>query len=266
MIKQFYFTADDTKSLSAPLKGTQPKWIKDGYIVKADMLGYEGIAEVMTAKLLSFTENVDYAEYEPCKIHVDDKVLNGCCTPLFLKEDEECISFYNILVSFFGCGRVTDFELRRRVGRERCLFVIDIVSKVTGVDVSGYVSTNLKLDALTLNKDRHLNNLCVIRGNKYWRECPIFDNGAGLLSDIESYDFCTPIRVLRRKVKAMPFCKDHLKQALYIDDKLLKIDFEGFKTKMKSHAIAPTEKERNRAYSVLYGSMMLLEGRIWEQI
>ena len=266
MIKQFHFTADDTKSLSAPLKGTQPKWIKEGYIVKADMLGYEGIAEVMTAKLLSFTENVDYAEYEPCKIHVDDKILNGCFAPLFLKEDEECISFYNILVSFFGSEKITDRELNKRVGKELCLFVTDIVSKVTGVDVSEYVSTNLKLDALTLNKDRHLNNLCVIRGDGYWRECPIFDNGDGLLSDTKNYDFFTPIRILRRKVWAMPFSTDHLKQAFYIDDKLLKIDFEGFKAKMKSHTFDPTEKEYNRAYSVLYGSMGLLEGRIWEQI
>ena len=40
------------------------------------------------------------------------------------------------------------------------------------------------MDALFLNEDRHLHNLAVLMSNSgEFRLCPIFDNGAGLLSD-----------------------------------------------------------------------------------
>ena len=43
----------------------------------------------------------------------------------------------------------------------------------------------LTLDCLFLNEDRHTHNIAILikDGNKY-DYCPIFDNGAGLLSDI----------------------------------------------------------------------------------
>ena len=41
-----------------------------------------------------------------------------------------------------------------------------------------------EIDALFLNTDRHLNNIAVIRENDKYDYCPIFDNGAGLLSDM----------------------------------------------------------------------------------
>jgi hypothetical protein len=39
--------------------------------------------------------------------------------------------------------------------------------------------------ALFLNDDRHLNNIAVIEQNGKFKYCPIFDNGAGLLSNVQ---------------------------------------------------------------------------------
>ena len=46
-----------------------------------------------------------------------------------------------------------------------------------------YLTLLFEIDALVLNDDRHLNNIAVIaRGSKF-AYCPIFDQGAGLLSN-----------------------------------------------------------------------------------
>ena len=36
-------------------KGNQEKWLEDGYWYKLDQFGYEALAEVMTSKLLEFS-------------------------------------------------------------------------------------------------------------------------------------------------------------------------------------------------------------------
>lgn len=38
-----------------------------------------------------------------------------------------------------------------------------------------------------MNDDRHLNNIAVIEKNGKFDYCPIFDNGAGLLSNTQIY-------------------------------------------------------------------------------
>lgn len=40
------------------------------------------------------------------------------------------------------------------------------------------------MDALFLNDDRHSNNIAVLECDGKYGYCPIFDNGAGLLSNI----------------------------------------------------------------------------------
>ena len=42
-----------------------------------------------------------------------------------------------------------------------------------------------EVDALFLNDDRHLNNIAVLEQDGKYDYCPIFDNGAGLLSNVQ---------------------------------------------------------------------------------
>lgn len=42
------------------------------------------------------------------------------------------------------------------------------------------------MDALFLNDDRHSNNIAVLKCDGKYDYCPIFDNGAGLLSNMRT--------------------------------------------------------------------------------
>ena len=50
-------------------------------------------------------------------------------------------------------------------------------------EFSQYLTVLFEIDALFLNDDRHLNNIAVIEEKGKFNYCPIFDNGAGLLSE-----------------------------------------------------------------------------------
>lgn len=64
-------------------------------------------------------------------------------------------------------------------------FIVQQVERITGlVDFGKYMSKLLTVDALFLNEDRHTHNIAVlIDANGNYDYCPIFDNGASLLSD-----------------------------------------------------------------------------------
>ena len=72
----------------------------------------------------------------------------------------------------------------------------------------------LELDCLTLNEDRHTNNLAVLRNEetKEFRLCPIFDNGLSLLSDLNDYPLTDDLYTCIERVQAKPFDSDHVEQ------------------------------------------------------
>ncbi len=70
--------------------------------------------------------------------------------------------------------------------KKRLEFLVDNVKKITKIQNFGvYMNKLLTIDALFLNEDRHTHNIAVLMNDKQeYKLCPIFDNGAGLLSDI----------------------------------------------------------------------------------
>jgi hypothetical protein len=68
---------------------------------------------------------------------------------------------------------------------DRLRVLTEQVERLTGIsDFGKYMSKVLTIDALFLNEDRHTHNLAVLtKDMKEYRLAPIFDNGAGLLSD-----------------------------------------------------------------------------------
>ena len=62
-----------------------------------------------------------------------------------------------------------------------------------------------EIDALFLNDDRHLNNIAVIEQNGKFKYCPIFDNGAGLLSNVQFYPMDIDPKGLIKDIVARPF-------------------------------------------------------------
>ena len=61
------------------------------------------------------------------------------------------------------------------------------------------------MDSFFLNDDRHLNNIAVIEENNRFSYCPIFDNGAALLSDMQMLRMDIMPKVLISELKARPF-------------------------------------------------------------
>lgn len=73
----------------------------------------------------------------------------------------------------------------------RLTFLVENVERLTGLQDFGiYMKKLLTVDAFFLNEDRHTHNIAVLmNGEGKFAYCPIFDNGAGLLSkqDVRNY-------------------------------------------------------------------------------
>ena len=73
------------------------------------------------------------------------------------------------------------------------------------VEFDKYLTLLFEIDSLVLNDDRHLNNIAVLeKGGKY-DYCPIFDNGAGLLSNMQILRSDIEPKALIKSVYASPF-------------------------------------------------------------
>ena len=68
-----------------------------------------------------------------------------------------------------------------------------------------YLTLLFEVDALFQNDDRHLNNIVVLEKNGRLDHCPIFDNGAGLLSNVQMAPMDIDPAPLIRSAKARPF-------------------------------------------------------------
>ena len=69
--------------------------------------------------------------------------------------------------------------------KERLKFIVSSVENLTGLkDFGKYMNKIITIDAIFLNEDRHTHNLAVLMNDEgEFDYCPIFDNGACLLSD-----------------------------------------------------------------------------------
>lgn len=65
--------------------------------------------------------------------------------------------------------------------------------------------TAAQTDGINLTSDRHLNNIAVLEQNDRYTFCPIFDNGAGLLSNTQLSPMDIAPRALLASLRARPF-------------------------------------------------------------
>lgn len=265
MYKEFKTCDLSEFRLLSTSKGDQSKWTYGNYFIKADSLGYESIAETLVSKFLHYVSDVDFTDYHLCRIVDSDKSYCGCYSENFLRQGEQCRSLFNLLRTYYGSEQRANEQLKRFNGKERYEFVVDFLENVTGLDVRGYFGRLFAIDALILNEDRHMNNICVISGEEYWRLCPIFDNGLSLLSDMNDYRMNTPISVCVRKVKAKPFSTDFKKQWEYTSGSRIVIDFSAFCCDIENMTVQFKQSEFERAKKVLISRCKETEGYLWIQ-
>lgn len=190
-------------------KGTQPKYYESGYWYKADHAGYEGLAEYLVSLVLACSNVSDYVTYERCKINGKP----GCRSKSFLNPRESFMSFERLYNVYSG-KHLLDTIMTFSEISERINYVKKFILDFTGTDCSVYLSQILTLDMLSLNTDRHFNNLGIVIDNETGscRPAPIFDNGNSLLSDWNLFHEDS-IEKNAEHVYGKPFCANLQLQA-----------------------------------------------------
>ena len=268
-MEKFIIPDNDRFRMSATVKGNQPKWVIGNKFVKADYFGYESIVESLVATLEQYIVGFDYVDYFPCLIEVGGHTYTGCYSPNFLKEGESLIPVYRMLLRYFGSEERVYAKLKN--GRDMVEMVIRVCGNVTGLDewyIGQYFANIIQLDAIILNEDRHLNNICFIEdADGRFRGATVFDNGLGLLSDTYMYPFYGYIEQSMRRVKAKPFSTSFKKQLSYFSEfDKLRIDVYSFLTDLGTFTCDFKKKELVRAKTVLAKMLTDLAGVAYDPV
>lgn len=167
-------------------KGNQLKWGNEGTWYKADYTGYEGLAEYVISHLLKYTNlNEDeYVLYEPEQIKYKRQIYKGVRSRTFIDGDWQIITLERLFKNVYN-ESLTSVLWHMSDVKERLEFLVNAIKNITGLNNWGeYICRLFTIDAFFLNEDRHMHNIAVLMNGKGdYKYCPVFDNGAGLLSD-----------------------------------------------------------------------------------
>ena len=167
-------------------KGNQLKWENESIWYKADYTGYEGLAEYVISHLLKLTNlnEGEYVLYEPEQIKYKRQIYNGVRSRTFIDEDWQIITLERLFKNVYN-ESLTSVLWHMSDVKERLEFLVNAIKNITGLNNWGeYICRLFTIDAFFLNEDRHMHNIAVLMNGKgEYKYCPVFDNGAGLLSD-----------------------------------------------------------------------------------
>lgn len=167
-------------------KGNQLKWENESIWYKADYTGYEGLAEYVISHLLKLTNlnEAEYVLYEPEQIKYKRQIYNGVRSRTFIDEDWQIITLERLFKNVYN-ESLTSVLWHMSDVKERLEFLVNAIKNITGLNNWGeYICRLFTIDAFFLNEDRHMHNIAVLMNGKgEYKYCPVFDNGAGLLSD-----------------------------------------------------------------------------------
>jgi len=202
----------DEKIAETSSKGNQEKWLDSATNrwYKLDQFGYEALAETLISTLLE-RSNIEigtpftFVRYRMEKLHVHGRDRTGCASDNFLKPGQSLISVNRLLTSFLGVS------LKQKLAqlpsdKQRVAFLAEATAEYTELrEFPQYLTLLFEVDALFCNDDRHLNNIAVIERGGHYDYCPIFDNGAGLLSNTQLSRMDIDPKALIPTLRARPF-------------------------------------------------------------
>ena len=197
-------------------KGNQLKWRKNDLWYKADYMGYEGLTEYMTSHLLMFSTLSPelITPYDTEQIRYKNVIYRGCVSRHFLQDGEQLLTLERIFKNETGKSLYRAvFDIQDH--EARFPYLIGQVQRYTGIEGFGeYMAQILTIDALFLNEDRHMHNIALIlKPDGDYRLCPVFDLGAGLLSDTGmDYPIGDDLFQLIDSVQAKTISDDFLEQ------------------------------------------------------
>lgn len=190
-------------------KGNQEKWIDGGRWYKLDQFGYEALAETLISRLLRCS-NIGrelpfrFTEYRMERIIAHGVERTGCSSENFLQPGQSIITLSH-LYRRESTVPLRDMLARQSSDKRRIAYLADATAELTGLTLfPQYLTLLFEVDALFLNDDRHLNNIAVLEKNGKYDYCPIFDNGAGLLSNTRDAPMDIEPRALIDAQRARP--------------------------------------------------------------
>lgn len=217
-------------------KGNQIKYYKDGMWIKQDLLGYEGLAEVVCSQLAEAFK-FPCVKYYPCKIYIFDtgETKSGCYSYSFIPEGYMEISLQGLVqrCTGFTCEQLLEHfsSVEDKIkGLADALHAVIEPSTLVK-----YLCQLLFLDFITFNEDRHWANICFLYDSNKVYPAPIFDNGASFFSDTKlDYPFDLEIEYCIQKARAKPFSRSFAEQKeaacnlapnLFIKSRSIAIDY-----------------------------------------
>ena len=244
-------------------KGNQLKWENEGTWYKADYTGYEGLAEYVISHLLKYTNlNEDeYVLYEPEQIKYKRQIYKGVRSRTFIDGDWQIITLERLFKNVYN-ESLTSVLWHMSDVKERLEFLVNAIKNITGLNNWGeYICRLFTIDAFFLNEDRHMHNIAVLMNGKGdYKYCPVFDNGAGLLSDTTmDYPMEQDIYQMISEVKSKSVSQDFDEQ-LDVAENLYGQNLQFLFTKknvsdiVNSADMYPLE-ERKRVELIIYSQM-----------
>lgn len=196
-------------------EGTQVKYRKDGCWYKIDRHGEEGLVEYLVSNVIKFS-TLDADEY----VLYDTGTINGkpgCVSKDFLKcVEDSFVTFQRVYKNVTGCD-LTNTVNNLDTLEERFEFVIKFLKENMDYDATVYLQKILTVDFLSLNTDRHFNNLgFIVHKDGTVTDAPVFDNGLGLLNGNVSINKNLSIAENTKRVIARPFSGSHRKMLDYV--------------------------------------------------
>ena len=199
-MKEISLSEEYLIDVSGTSDGSQDKYCKDGIWYKADNRRDEGFNEALVSRILECSNlSADrYVTYEQILINGRP----GCCSSEFKRPAEEDISIYRLYANTRG-GDIARI-LSGMDMDDAIEYTLSFIKEQTALDLREYLANILALDRLTLNHDRHMNNISVIYDSKTgcFRECPVFDNGRTFFCGVKSYD---PEKSVKENIKRIHF-------------------------------------------------------------
>lgn len=193
-------------------KGNQEKWFDTATNrwYKLDQFGYEALSETVISRLLE-RSNIEkdfpfrFARYQMEKLKVHGCDRTGCSSENFLHPGQSVITLSHLFKQEYHSS-LTELLGKQSSDKKRIEWLAMRTAELTGLtDFPKYLTLLFEVDALFLNEDRHLNNIAVLVQDGKFDYCPIFDNGAALLSNTHIYQMEIDPAAHIKNVRARPF-------------------------------------------------------------
>ena len=191
-------------------KGNQEKWFEHGRWYKLDQFGYEALTETFTSMILEHSNlerdtPFQFTRYRMERLLVHGRDRTGCSSESFLKPGQAIVTLSHLFRRHLGHPLSAELE-RLPSDKKRIAYLAEETAVITGLqEFPEYLALLFEIDSLVLNDDRHLNNIAVIEQNGRYDYCPIFDQGAGLLSNVQFSPMDIVPSALIREFRARPF-------------------------------------------------------------